>query len=178
MGRIILKIIPCLLLATAIFAGAQQEPKPEEKKPAAGPISPAARLAFAKTALLKKAGNGNNIAYDVVSSTLDGWGRFSLVNAPDKADVIIEVYSVEESGGGVSASVGPEGNSRPIGRRGPVTPALIKLTVYDAKTHVPLWTAAERPKGSAKKVDRENNEVEAAQRLVTKFHDDLEPPPK
>jgi len=26
-----------------------------------------------------------------------------------------------------------------------------------------------------KKVDRENNEVEAAQRLIRKFHDDLEP---
>ena len=178
MGRLTLKIIPWLLLVTAILAAAQQEQKPEEKKPAAAPIAPAARLAFAKTALLKKTGNRNNIAYDVVSSTLEGWGRFSLVKAPDKADVIIEVYSVEESGGGVSASVGPEGSGRPIERRGPVTPALIKLTVYDAKTNVPLWTAAVRPRGASKKVDRENNEVEAAQRLVTKFHDDLEPPPK
>lgn len=178
MGRVTFKIISWLLLAAGTLAAGQQEQKPEEKKPAAAPISPPARLAFAKTALLRKAGNGNNIAYDVVSSTLDGWGRFSLVNAPDKADVIIEVYSVEESGGGVSASAGPEGTGRPIGRRGPVTPALIKLTVYDAKTHVPLWTAAERPKGAARKVDRENNEVEAAQRLITKFHDDVEPPPK
>jgi hypothetical protein len=52
----------------------------------------------------------------------------------------------------------------------------VRLIVRDAKTKVPLWSASERIKGSLKKVDRENNLVEAAQRLVSKFHDQLEPP--
>lgn len=162
-----------LLLAIPLLT-TQGEQKQEEKKTVPPPIAPAARLASAKTALLRKTGNGNNIAYDVVSSTLDGWGRFTLVHDADKADVIVEVYSVEESGGGISAS-GPGGRGRSAS-----TPlnAIIKLTVYDAKTHVPLWTGVERPKGAIKKVDRENNEVEAAQRLAGKFHDALEPPPK
>lgn len=162
-----------MLLATAVLASAQQEQKPEEAKPTPTPLAPAARLAAAKTAMLRKTGNGSNIAYDVVSSTLDGWGRFTLVNSADKADVIVEIYSLEENNGGIS--VGSEGNGHPIGRRGQVTPALIRLTIYDAKSHVALWTGAEHPKGAMKKVDRENNEVEAAQRLVTKFHDDVEP---
>src|SRR5579864_6319076 len=68
-----------LLFLPAGVLTAQVEQKPEEKKAAPGPISPGARLASAKTALLRKAGGGNNIAYGVVSSTLEGWGRFTLV---------------------------------------------------------------------------------------------------
>lgn len=139
-------------------------------------MSPSARLAAAKTAFLKRTGNGDNAAYDVVSSTLDGWGRFTMAKTPDAADIIIEIYSEEESEGGVSASAG-EGGRRGRSARQSV-PALIRLTVFDSKTHVALWTGAERPKGAMKKIDRQNNEVESAQRLVTKFHDDLEPPLK
>lgn len=172
----LLKTALLLLLAANVLLAAQQEQKPAETKPTATPIAPAARLASAKTAMLKKAGDGSNSAYDVVSSTLDGWGRFTLVDASDKADVIVEIYSVEaNSGTGVSASTGRGGRH---GGGGPATPAMIRLTVYDAKTHIALWTGTERPKGAMKKVDRENNEVEAAQHLVTKFHDDVEPPDK
>jgi len=167
-----------LLLLPAGLLAAQQEQKPAENKPAAPPIALAARLASAKTALLEKSGSGSNIAYDVVSSTLEGWGRFILVHEPEKADVIVEVFTQEETEGGISASSGRGGRGRPIGGSRQGTIAMIKLTVYDAKTHIALWTGAERPKGAMKKVDRENNEVEAAQRLVTKFHDDVEPPLK
>lgn len=165
-----------VLLALALPTVGQQNPAPDTSKSPAPSLAPAARLTAAKTALLKKTGSGSNIAYDVVSSTLDGWGRFQLVNAADKADVIIEIYSVEESGGGVSASAGDGGRGR--GRSASVVAALMRLTVYDAKNHVPLWTATEHPKGAMRKVDRENNEVEAAQALIVKFHDYLEPPAK
>jgi hypothetical protein len=171
------KALLLFLLASGILIAAQQEQKPEEKKPAP-PIPPAARLAAAKTAILKKAGSGSNVAYDVVSSTLEGWGRFTLVNTPEKADVIVEVFSVEESEGGISASTGRGGRGRSVGGGHQATIAEIRLTVYDAKTHISLWTGTEHPKGAMKKVDRENNEVEAAQHLVARFHDDLEPPPK
>jgi hypothetical protein len=163
-----------VFLTSGILGSSQQQQ--EERKPSAAPIAPAARLAAAKTALLRKTGSGSNIAHEVVSSTLEGWGRFALVNELDKADVIVEVYSVEESGGGVSAGPGHGGGGRSAGSQ--VIAAVIKLTVYDAKTRVPLWTATEHPKGAMKKVDRENNEVEAAEQLITKFHDDLEPPLK
>jgi hypothetical protein len=172
----LLRIVLLLLLTSSALIAIQQEQQ-EEKKTAPQQLSPAARLAAAKTALLRKSGSGSDIAYDVVSSTLEGWGRFTLVHEPEKADVIVEVFTVEETEGGISASSGP-GRGRPIGRSRQGTIAMIKLTVYDAKTHIALWTGAERPKGAMKKVDRENNEVEAAQRLVTKFHDDVEPPQK
>jgi len=166
-----------LLLSVSLLPAMQQEQKPDQKpdeKKSAPVLSIATRLASAKTAFLKRTGNGDNAAYDVVSSTLDGWGRFQPVNTPDKADVIIEIYSLQETSGGVSASAGGGGRrGRSVGR-GDSTPALIRLTVYDAKSHVALWTGSEHPKGALKKIDRENNEVEAAQRLVSKFHDDVE----
>lgn len=170
-----------LLLLWAIgVSAAQQEQKPEEKRPAP-PVAPAARLAAAKTAFLKKAGGGA-APFDVVSSTLEGWGKFTLVEAPEKADIIIEVFSVEDTPATVSSSIGP---SRETGRleqtshtSKQITIAQIRLTVYDAKTKVSLWTGTERPKGATKKIDRENNEVEAAQHLVSRFHDYVEPPPR
>ena len=54
----------------------------------------------------------------------------------------------------------------------------IKLTVYDAKGKIGLWTGSERPQQALKKIDQGTNEVEAAQRLVSRFHDDLEPQAK
>lgn len=177
-----LKTLLFLLLATGLMAAIQQEQKepqkPDEKTAAAPPLSASARLAAAKTAFLKKTGNGDNAAYDVVSSTLEGWGRFTLVNSPDKADIVVEIFSMSENEGGITASAGG-GESR--GREKAIqqsTASQIKLTVYDSKTRVPLWIAMEHPKGAMKKTDRENNEVEAAERLIQKFHDAVEPPVK
>ena len=41
-----------------------------------------------------------------------------------------------------------------------------------------LWMGIEHPKSALKKNDRENNLVEASERLFSKFHDRIEPPPK
>jgi hypothetical protein len=51
------------------------------------------------------------------------------------------------------------------------------MTVYDAKTKRVLWIASETAKFAVKEKARENNLVEAAERLTSKFHDRLEPPP-
>src|SRR5215831_7301700 len=171
-----LKVTLFVLLVTAFAAAIQQEQRPEqkqqEKKTASPPMSISARLAAAKTAFLKKTGGGDNIAYDVVSSTLEGWGRFTLVNAPEKADIVIEIFSSEEPQTSVSSSIGP---SRQTGRMEQsahstkqISASEFKLTVYDAKTKIPLWIGVEHPKPAMKKKDRENNEVEAAQRLMTR----------
>ena len=157
----------------------QTPPQPPEKKPEY--VRPTARLAAAKTAFVQKTA-GSAIPFDVISSSLEGWGRFTLVSAPDKADIIIEVSSPEENGSTtLSTSTKPSretgrpeqswSNSHQLPSGGDV-----KLIVRDSKTKVPLWIANERAKTAMKKVDRENNLVEAAQRLVERFHDQLEPP--
>lgn len=178
------KLVLVLVFAACLLPALQQESKPEqkpdEKTAAAPPLSTSARLTAAKAAFLRKTGTGDNAAYDVVSSTLEGWGRFELVNSLDKADIVVEVFSVSESeSGGISASAGGGGRR---GNRGgssrQAVPAQIKIMVYDSKTRVPLWTGTEHPKPAMRKTDRENNEVEAAERLMQKFHDEVEPPVK
>lgn len=158
----------------------QSQVQDKDKKAALPPMTPAARLAAAKTAFLRKSGGSESIPYDVVSDTLQGWGRFTMVDAPEKADVIIEVYTAEDTPATISTS--GHGRGRGYGS-GPsataskdVSISQIRLTVYDAKSRMGLWSGSARPKGALKKVDRENNEVEAAQQLVEKLHDQLEPP--
>ena len=65
-------------------------------------LSPLARLTAAHTAYLKNAG-GNELPFNVVSEGVEGWGRYRIVNSPEKSDIIIEVTS-PDGAGGVSVS--------------------------------------------------------------------------
>lgn len=172
-----------LLFLAGIMAFAQQvqqKEKPAEKNPAAS-MSPASRIATAKTAFLKGA-HGNKISFDVVSSALQNWGKFTLVDAPDKADIIIEVSSTGGSPATSYSSFGPSKETGQIEQSSHTTKDLssleITLSVYEAKTQLPLWKGTEKRKRAMKKVDKENNQVEAAERLATRFHDFVEPAQK
>jgi len=169
-----------LVFALLGLLAEQQEQKPDEKKPNP-PMTTAARLAAAKTALLRKAAGGN-AQFDVISSAVEGWGKFTLVDAPEKADIIVEVSSTTDAPVVVSSSVDTSQGTGRVEQSTKSTKeirtAQIQLTVLDGKTKLPLWTATEHPKRAVKKIDKENNEVEAAQRLVSRFHDFVEPPGK
>lgn len=162
-----------VILFAAVFSLAQAQPESADAKPT--PISPSARLAAAKTAYLRNAG-GSEIPYNVIEAGLEGWGRFTLVDSPREADVIVEIESPEEdSGATVSSSADARGHSSASSSRD-ISVSIIKLTVYDARTHLPLWTANERPKGGFKEKTRDDNLVKSAERLVSRFRDRLEPP--
>jgi hypothetical protein len=50
------------------------------------------------------------------------------------------------------------------------------VLVYDAHTHLMLWTGIQRPKGAFKDKNRMDNLVEASEKLLAQFRDRLEPP--
>lgn len=156
----------CLLA----IAAAQQPPKPA--------MTPSAKLAGATSAYLKRAGAGD-IAWNVITTGLEGWGRYKLVDSPDNADVIIEVSQPSEGGLSVSSSTStktPMGETQDkASATTKISSGPIKLVVYDAKSKMPLWTATEQPKFAMKQKAREDNTVEAAQRLVSKFRQRVEP---
>lgn len=52
------------------------------------------------------------------------------------------------------------------------------MTVFDSRNKRPLWSATESVKFAMKEKGKENNLVESAERLATKFHDRLEQPAK
>ncbi len=166
------------MLTVSFLAVRAQENSPA-KKPV--PLSPSARLAAAKTAFLKS-GGGSDIPYNVISSALEGWPRFALVDSPEKADLIIEISSpTEDNGVSVSSStrtnvMGKPESSTTTTRE--LSVSQIKMVVYDAKNKVALWSATEQPKSAFRQKAREDNLVEAAQRLFTKFRDRIQPPEK
>ena len=175
------------LCLCALAAAWSQEPKDTkaaatEKKPTFVP--PLARLAAAKTIYLKR-GSGSDVPFDVISAAVEGWGRYAVVTDVDKADIVMEISAPEESGGvTISSSTNnntvsgrPEqsnSSSRQIsGGGGPV-----RMVVYDPKSKSQLFVSSELAKSAIKQKTREDNLVDAAQKLFLKFHDRVEPPPQ
>jgi hypothetical protein len=143
-------------------------------------ISQTARLQAAKTAFVRN-GGGSEIPYNVIETGVQGWGRYVLVDDAQKADLILEVSSPSD-GSGVSVSSTTVPSTRVAGRGEDKTTttkdlsnAPIKLVVYDAKNKVALWSAMEQPKMGLKQKGREDKLVEAAERLLTKFRERVEP---
>jgi predicted Zn-dependent protease len=163
-------------LALSPYGALSQQP---EKKPATETAS--SRLANAKNVLVTRA-HGSDIPYDTIKSTIDGWGRFTLVDTPEKADLVVTVAT---TGGDSGVRVASSNDVSPLSGRPEqssssskdFSSADITLTVYDAKNKRVLWTSTETAKSALRQTTRENNLVEAAARLAVKFHDKLEPPP-
>jgi hypothetical protein len=166
-------------------AKASPAPSPE---PSAPPSSdkkqvvmqtPAVRLASARTVLITRT-RGGDIPYDVIRTTIDGWGRFTLVKSTEQADLVIEVSS---SGGNSDVRVGSNMGTSP--RTGQLeqgssssrdlSSAEVSLTVIDGSNKRVLWHGTESAKYAMKQKTRENNLVEASEKLASKFHDRLEP---
>jgi hypothetical protein len=160
-------------LMSGFSARAQQ---PAEKKPLIE--TPSMRLAAAKTVFITRT-HGSRIPMDVIRSTMDGWERFTFVETPEKTDLIIEIASSGDSGVQVSSSskVSPETGheEKSNSTRKDISPTEIKMMVFDSRNKRPLWAATESVKFAMKEKGKENNLVDAAERLAAKFHDRLEP---
>jgi hypothetical protein len=150
--------------------------QPAEKKPLIE--TPSMRLAAAKNVFITRT-HGNRIPLDVIRSTMEGWERFTFVETPEKADLIIEIDSTGDSGVQVSSSskVSPETGheEKSNSTRKDISPTDIRMTVFDSRNKRPLWAATESVKFAMKEKGKENNLVDAAERLAAKFHDRLEP---
>ena len=175
------------LLAATLFtlpAITQQQPaarpSPEQEKKAPQVQSPAARLTSAKNVVIVRL-RGSEIPYDTIRTTIDDWNRFTLVSDPDKSDLIIEVASVGgdsdmrvTGGTGFSPQTGKMERSSSSSKD--LSATEITMTVSDARNKRVLWRATESAKYAMRQKSRENNLVEAAEKLASKFHDRLEPP--
>jgi hypothetical protein len=158
------------------------EPQKSATEPAK-PLSATSRLAAAKTVFVKRAA-GADVAYDAIRYGIEGWGRFVMVDKPEGSDITIEISAPDDSSGVTMSSSTSTNNTtgRPeqststtrafSGGGGPV-----RMTVYDSKTKMMLFIASEQAKSAMKQKAREDNLVQAASKLLTKFRDRLEPPP-
>ncbi len=170
--------------AAARQSSASGQPQSAAEKPASAPekkpvIETAAmRLASARNVMIVRT-RGSMVPFETIQSTLDGWGRFTLVETRDKAELIIEIASNGDSSVQVSStsSVAPETGQeeKSTSSRKDLSPTEISMTVIDARNKRPLWSGTESVKFAVKEKTKENNLVEAAERLAAKFHQRLEP---
>jgi hypothetical protein len=177
--------VPLSILVCAVCALAQVAARPAQESAKPVPlVSPFLRLTSAKTVFLKSSG-GSDIPYNVISSSMDGWGRYQLVKSPEQADLIMEIIAPSEGGGGVTVSSSTKNDqfgrpqdsvssTRELSSGG----GTVKLVVYDAHSRAPLWSAMAEAKGAMRQKAREDNLVKASETVFTKFHDRIEPPAK
>jgi hypothetical protein len=136
------------------------------------------RLAFGKSMYVKNT-HGGNIAFDVISTDLQNWGRFTVLSTPEKADLIAEVTSYESGaislGGNTTA---PYERSAQTGVRKDLSSSSVTLRISEAKTNRELWTGTEKIKSAFKKKTEEDNVVAAAEKLFVRLHDTVELPGK
>lgn len=137
---------PLLFLAAPAFAAQQSVPA----APIPAPILSAqkiflanggADLASAET--FKKAGQVEE-PYNSTYAALQAWGHWQLVSAPESADLILVVRftaPVEIYSKGIPNSYTPQ----------------IGLTIYDGKTHFPLWTLTQSVEGAFRKATWQKN---------------------
>lgn len=178
-------VIAALIVMSGVV-GLAQEPAAKQPQPGAAAqaskpmLSPLLRLQAAKTVYVKNV-EGNSIGFDTIETTIEGWGRYKLVDSVAKADLVIEVTSPSDSDSGVSVSSSSSTASGKYEQSNKSTRELspgggtIRLVVRDAKTSSTLWFSSEQVKGAIKKNTRENNLVEAAQKLVSRFRGRVEP---
>jgi hypothetical protein len=175
--RISRVLVPAAILLSFITAFAQEVAKPVP------PMNPFTRLTSAKTVFLKK-GAGTDIPFNVIESSMEGWGRYQMVNSAEKADLIVEVTSPTETGGGVtvSSSTKTDNMGRPeqaTSTSRDISPSggPVKIVVYDAHSKAALWSGMEQAKSAMRQKTREDNLVQAAEKVFAKLHDRVEPPP-
>ena len=173
--------LSCTTLVAALLlsgiAQAQAQPtKNKDEKVAPDPFK------MAKTIFVKQA-SGSDIPFNVISSAFDGWGRFTQVDSPEKADLVVSISSphlVPDMGVAGPIRDYPQQRraaDQPVPTSKNAAPDPVELLVYDAKTKKLLWKASQRPAYAVKQKARETNLVQAAEIVFKKFHDHVEPPP-
>ena len=175
--RRVAPLVVVVLVSGILLAQEKPQAAPEQKNPAY--VSPSGRLAAAKTVFMKNNG-GSETPFNVISGGMEGWARFVLVDSPEQADIVIEITSPDDDHSSQTTSktkIGSKGRMEDSGSSRSANEGPIKMVVSDARTHLTLWAASENPKGGFRQRARDEHLVEAAQRLVTKFRERIEPPP-
>ncbi|AEU38135.1 hypothetical protein [Granulicella mallensis] len=104
--------------------------------PPPGSAVPVQQIVSAHTVFLSNAGSDPNFpidpttSYNDVSSALQSWGRFQLVNSPEQADLIFQLRGVAP----ITAVAETSDNVYSI------TSPAFQLTLVDPRTNINLWT--------------------------------------
>jgi hypothetical protein len=153
-------------------ASAQETPKPSPL------LASHARLMAARTIYIEHA--GGRIPNDIIGDAFQGWGHYSIVGDPSRADLIVSINApTSDSGVSVGSSGGRRGSPPPSDSRALSSSAVIQIRLFilDAHDRVTLWSGIQQPKSAHKEKQREDNEVDASLILFRRFRAVIEPEP-
>lgn len=175
---------PLFLALTCCLSAFGQQPTTDAAPAKPAPvISPTARLQNAKTIFLKQIA-GNDLAFEVVNNAMTGWPRYIVVDSLEKADLLMEISAPAAEKKDDSSKTSVQGNSgsgrdpRAMTMPPPTySDTDVKLTVRDPHTKAVLWSGREPAKEAFRQAKTDENLMEAAQKLVRKFQDRVEPAP-
>jgi hypothetical protein len=143
-----------LLVFLAVSAAVTIQPVLNAKSRSDIPLAPLpGRIASARNIFLAN-GGGDDLAFDAVYADFKQWPRYSIVDTPALADIVIQIRSV-------NTVIGV--NSR--NSRANVSPPL-EITIFDAGSKELLWSHIEHRRIAILEKNREKEAISAAERLV------------
>ena len=173
---------PLLLIVCSLPLCAQQQPSDNSQPKPTASVSATTRLLNAKTVYIKQL-TGDEMVYEMVNNAIVGWPRYTVVDSPDKADLLIEVASPAVQKKDDSNKTSLQGGSSGRDPRTPQVPTTtysdpdVKLFVRDAHTRAVLWSGREPAKEAFKQAKTDQNLMDATEKLLNKFHERVEPAP-
>ena len=165
-------LFACLLITFVAQHAFPQETQPEPKKY----LPPLARIAAAKTVFLQHL-KGTDIAFNIIQAGFESWPLFTIVDSPDKADLLVQIVTPEDTSGGnsVSGKSSSGSNAQASADQAQFAPIpIVKMTVLDAKTRVFLYSASERTKNAWREKNRTDSQIEMAQKIFDSFRKRIE----
>lgn len=171
-----------LLIVCALPLCAQEQPSDNPQPKPATSVSATTRLLNAKTVYIKQL-TGDEMVYEMVNNAIVGWPRYTVVDSPEKADLLIEVSSPVVQKKDDSNKTSLQGGSSGKDPRTPQIPTTtysdpdVKLFVRDAHTRAVLWSGREPAKEAFRQAKTDQNLMDATQKLLDKFHERIEPAP-
>jgi hypothetical protein len=167
------------ILAFTLMSDAQQSKPPAETAPApviSAPVPP--KLTQAHTVFLSNAGSDSGLfphpfsgdpdrAYNQFYLNVQSMGRFTIVNDPARADLVLELQLL--------APAGPQSPNKQNGASDPLP--MFRLVAYDAPTHYVLWAVTSSVDPAVKQQTHDRNFDEALAYLTEVLKRVCTPPP-
>jgi hypothetical protein len=129
----------------------------------------------AKTVFLSN-GGGSDLAYDTFSRAMKIWGRYQIVSSPAEADLIIEMaYQLRRrdtqtwamrNGSGTAYDDTVNYSGGPNRHMGEISKPRLVLTIYEAKSKLPLWLTVDRCRQAHREKNREKETINSSERMV------------
>jgi hypothetical protein len=169
----------CLVLLLVMAAPAKDK-KEIPKAPLPSQVLTAKEVFISKgvgsTAFTVK--GGFDLAFDAFYSDMKSWGRFTITDKPEDADLLMQVsYTAASGGTHVYSSTNTYTNQTTV-YSSQILDLSLTLVVYDSHSRTELWSTSVEPGTARRKKNQEKEMIKAGETLVTNLRErmDISPP--